>query len=250
MPHEIIKRIIQLDQNQTSCPSKGSGESAEWLNSIVDWLFSTMQPSPALRLGFFTDSFADSVLDLKRTSLAYLLHDASLVSVATGNSLPTLTALRVIPWEEDDSEDSSSSLLSSPLPVHPSSSRLPPPVPFVAAMHLSYEGGVGAAVRFDLAGGFLPPIWISERLVALEGVLYVCCLDKVLYYGFAPPLGRLHMDGEICIGNSRWPRLSRLLARHLFPWLFRRKWVMPAMKAKWLYDRPPIPGADAAGTGR
>lgn len=197
-----------------------------------------MQPSPALRLGFFANSFADSVLDLRRTFLAYFLQDASLVSVATGNSLPSITSLRILRWEEED-EDKDKELPFSPLLSNPSLS-----VPFIAAMKLDYKGGVGAAVRFDLAGGILPPVWISEQLMALEGTLYVCCLDEVVYYGFAPPLDRLHMEGEICIGDSRWPRLSRLLARHLFPWLFRRKWVMPAMKAKWLYDRSPVSGPE------
>lgn len=195
-----------------------------------------MQPSPALRLGFFADSFADSVLDLRRTSLAYILQDATLASVVTGNSLPTITSLRILRWDGSGVEESD----PPSLPLHlPESST-----PFVMAMHLSYEGGVGASVRFDLVGGLLPPIWISERLMALEGDLYVCCLDKVIYYGFASPLERLRMDGEICIGNSRWPYLSHLMARYLFPWLFRRKWVMPAMKSKWLYDRPSIATAD------
>ena len=130
-----------------------------------------------------------------------------------GDSLPQISGLRMI----SDGRDSK---------------------PLTLAGEFSYNGGMTGLLRLETIAGL--QLWLAGRLLQLQGTLFIVIQESSLYMGFSQ-ISRLEMEARALVAGREWQWLNWVLGTIWMPIRFRRKYLMPRMKGKWLFNQPSKP---------
>lgn len=180
-----------------------SGESSEWLNLALKWLYAELAPLPSFyaKLNLF---FEDMVLNFRRSkSMGAYLTSAKLVDVELGTKAPTFKNARVITTEGMTT----------------------------LCVDVSYSGGILGICKLDVVGGW--QIYMRARLCELSGPLYIIVKDTDLFYAMGR-MDELKIRSQLIINGVQFRWLDWIVSRLVLPQFMRYKLVLPAMKAKFL----------------
>ena len=176
-------------------------------------------------------TFEQMAVDFRRSRLGPFLTQSILTDIHLGESLPQLANVRI--------------LSDSTLPASRSRSRVPTSqsdhlsdVPLALSIDFQYAGGISGIVKMDTIFGF--PVWIQATVEKLDGPVIVIFEGDALYYSFLE-FKCMQFAGRVNINGHEFTLLNKLFHRILLPWYFKHKFRYPAMRTKWVANKPPQP---------
>lgn len=110
--------------------------------------------------------------------------------------------------------------------------------PLTLAGEFSYDGGMTGLLRLETIAGL--QLWLAGRLLHLHGTLFIVIQESSMHIGFSQ-ISRLETEARALIAGREWPWLNWILGTIWMPIRFRRKYLMPKMKDKWLLNQPSRP---------
>ena len=210
LPAEILKSMIVGLKSEVR-------ETANWYNLVLQWMFRLSHPKGVvLWERFVWTEFRELPHDMRRLLLGYFILDGRLLDYYFGSHFPVFKNMATHKLREEGGEC------------------------LVVVSDLEYSGDLEVHMQLDTVFGRSVEMYVCMRSV--QGKFHMALYGDCLYYGFHRDGFEIEFDARVVVDEwweSSW--LNWVFARHVFPFLYRSKFVMPNLKGKWLKNEPEQP---------
>ena len=198
---KVIDEILEAAEG-----SGGKGESCDWLNVALKYVFVELFPIPRVRTSI--EAVLEEMLQgFRRGSTGYFVRHAELLDLDYGQQPPMLLRPRLI--------------------TRPASHR----GITTLAFDLKYTGGLVMVARLDLIGDW--QVFLRLRLCELAGPAFLMFQGTDVFYGLRT-MDQVKVRTQLVINGVQFRLINWIVGRLLMVDVVRRKLVFPAMKSHFM----------------